>query len=170
MNNQDAAVIKVLSELGLRDDPEVRPEFKNLYPKDDPDEQFYDDVIKLFKENRADTLSGPMPDHIEMMSLDVLDQWVEDASWADASEMDLADQTFASEDLMRRPIRMSYDWRTGKALLRDPRYTAMREAGFTHAPVMVMQSNLHGRGVEVPTPVRRRPWITLSDLGFEVQE
>ncbi len=50
MNEKDAAVIKVLSELGLRDDPPIRPEFENLYPNDDPDEQFYDDVIRLFKE------------------------------------------------------------------------------------------------------------------------
>lgn len=174
MNKQDAAVIKVLSELGLRDDPEIRPEFKNLYPKDDPNEQFYDDVIKLFREDLSDTLGGWLPDHVEMMSLDVLSQWVEDVSWKDdwsgKPETDLGSQAFASQDLTKQPIRMSYDWRTGKAMVRDPRYVAMREAGFSHAPVMVIQSNLHGRGVEVPTPVGRQAWITPNDLGFEVKE
>ena len=60
MNEKDAAVIKVLSELGLREDPPVRPEFEHLYPNDDPDEQFYDDVIRLFAE--GDVTGGKQAD------------------------------------------------------------------------------------------------------------
>jgi hypothetical protein len=164
MNEQDAAVIKVLTELGLRNDPKVRPEFEKLYPKDDPTEQFYDDVIKLFNENRAATLSG-MPGHIEMMSMDILDQWAEEFEPLD---VDLGIQTFASEDLMKKPIQLSYDIQTGKALIRDYRYADARDAGFTHVPVRVVKANLRGEGTEVPTPIRRmKGWrITLSDLGI----
>ncbi len=165
MNEQDAAVIKVLSELGLRNDPKVRPEFENLYPKDDPEEQFYDDVINLFSENRSATLSG-MPGHIEMMSMDVLDQWADEFThW----EVDLGTQTFASEDLMKKPIRLSYDIQTGKALIDDYRYADARDAGFTHVPVRVVKANLRGEGMKVPTPIKRmKGWrITLSDLGIE---
>jgi len=163
MNNQDAAVIKVLTELGLRNDPKVQPKFEKLYPKDDPEEQFYEDVINLFNENRAATLSG-MPSHIEMMSMDVLDQWADEFEpW----KVDLGDQTFASEDLMKKPIRLSYDVQTGKALIRDHRYADARDVGFTHVPVRVVPADLRGEGSKVPTPIGRVSWgITLSDLGI----
>lgn len=47
MNEKDAAAIKVLSELGLRSNPEIPQEFKNFHP-DNADDKFLDDVKKLF--------------------------------------------------------------------------------------------------------------------------
>lgn len=47
MNEKDAATLKVLSELGLRGDPELPPEMANLHP-DRADEKFLEDVLKLF--------------------------------------------------------------------------------------------------------------------------
>lgn len=51
MNKKDAEIIKVLSELGLRKDPELTPEQEqDLKRAINPENTFLDDVEKLFKE------------------------------------------------------------------------------------------------------------------------
>lgn len=54
MNNKDAAIIKALSELGLRSEPKLTPEQEqDLKRAINPDDTFLDDVEKLFKRNIA---------------------------------------------------------------------------------------------------------------------
>lgn len=49
MSTKDATVIKVLADLELRDPPELDPEQERLLQLAlDPDEQFLDDVERLF--------------------------------------------------------------------------------------------------------------------------
>jgi len=47
MNAKDAATIKVLSELGLRKNPPIAPDFENLHP-DDATNKCLDDIQRLF--------------------------------------------------------------------------------------------------------------------------
>jgi hypothetical protein len=49
MNKKDAAVTKVLSDIGFKDEPELTPEQEELLKRAlDPEEQFLHDVEKLF--------------------------------------------------------------------------------------------------------------------------
>lgn len=49
MENKDAAVIKALSELGLRKEAPLSPEQEKLLKNAlDPNEQFYDAIIRIF--------------------------------------------------------------------------------------------------------------------------
>ena len=50
MKEKDAAVIKVLADIGAIDEPELTPDQEELLKRAlDPDEQFLHDVEKLFK-------------------------------------------------------------------------------------------------------------------------
>lgn len=52
MNKKDAAVIKVLSQLNLRKEPQLTPEQqKQLQDAKDPQAQFLDQVQKTFSDN-----------------------------------------------------------------------------------------------------------------------
>lgn len=49
---KDSAIIKALTELGLRSEPEIPEALKKAYPKNlEDDEQFMDAVESLFKTN-----------------------------------------------------------------------------------------------------------------------
>jgi len=49
MNKKDAAVEKVLSDIGIREEPDLTPEQEELLKRAlDPEEQFLHDVEKLF--------------------------------------------------------------------------------------------------------------------------
>lgn len=49
MKEKDAAVIKVLADIGMTDEPELSPEQEEQLKRAlDPDEQFLYDVEKLF--------------------------------------------------------------------------------------------------------------------------
>lgn len=50
MTKKDAAVIKALAELGIREDPELSPEEELLLKRAlDPEEDFYSNVEQVFK-------------------------------------------------------------------------------------------------------------------------
>ncbi len=49
MNSRDAAVIKALTELGLRKEVPLTPEQEQLLKSAlDPHEQYLDDIVKIF--------------------------------------------------------------------------------------------------------------------------
>lgn len=53
MNEKDAAVLKALSELGLRDEPALTPDQEKLLQQAlDPHEQYLEDILKIF--NRSE--------------------------------------------------------------------------------------------------------------------
>lgn len=56
MNDKDAAVIKALTQAGLRDDPQLSPEQEEMLKRAlDPEEQFLHDVERLFNKTPKDS-------------------------------------------------------------------------------------------------------------------
>ena len=54
MNKKDSAAIKVLTQLGLRKQPQLTPEQEQqLTLAQDPGKQFLNDVEKLFKDPKS---------------------------------------------------------------------------------------------------------------------
>ena len=57
MNDKDAATLKALAELGLRDDTELSPEQEDMLRKAmNPEEQFLDDALRLLTPKDKNTL------------------------------------------------------------------------------------------------------------------
>ena len=56
MSKKDAAVIKALADLGLREDPELTPEEEEqLRVASDPELQYLQDIEDLFSKNPKDS-------------------------------------------------------------------------------------------------------------------
>jgi len=53
MNKQDAAVIKILSDIGLEEEPTLSPEQEEMLTRAlDPEKQFIHSVEQLFNKNK----------------------------------------------------------------------------------------------------------------------
>lgn len=53
MNEKDAAILKALSELGLRDEPTLTPDQEKLLQQAlDPHEQYLEDILKIFNHSK----------------------------------------------------------------------------------------------------------------------
>lgn len=49
MSKQDASVIKILTDLGLRKDPILTPDQEEVLKQaTDPEEKFYADIVRVF--------------------------------------------------------------------------------------------------------------------------
>ena len=55
MNKKDASIIKVLTDLGLRDEPELTPEEEEMFIQaTHPEEKFLAGVLKVFNSDQSD--------------------------------------------------------------------------------------------------------------------